>query len=155
MNTQINKQLIIVGLLSFILGAGVMHFSGREYMDHSMEGAKGDNRSGMQMGKMDSAWPDGSTMEGDGNMMMKKDGSMSMESMMMSMNANLKGKSGKELEKAFLTEMIPHHEGAIVMAQAILADKTVRPELTKLATDIVSAQQTEITQMKKWLAEYK
>ena len=98
---------------------------------------------------------DESTIKEDGETMMKKEEGVSMESMMMSMNANLKGKSGRELEKAFLIEMIPHHEGAIVMAQAILADKTVRPELTKLATDIVSAQQTEITQMKKWLAEYK
>ena len=110
--------------------------------------------SDMKMGGMQHTMPDGTVMGGD-NMMMKKEEGVSMESMMMSMNANLKGKSGRELEKAFLIEMIPHHEGAIVMAQAILADKTVRPELTKLATDIVSAQQTEITQMKKWLAEYK
>jgi uncharacterized protein (DUF305 family) len=155
MKERINSKLIIVGLLSFILGAGIMHFSGREYMDHGMRGAKGENMSEMQMGKMDSAWPDGSTVEGDGNMMMKKDGSMSMESMMMSMNANLKGKSGKELEKAFLTEMIPHHEGAIVMAQAVLADPSARTDLRKLATDIVLAQENEIAQMKKWLAEYK
>jgi uncharacterized protein (DUF305 family) len=154
MDTKSNTNIIIVGLISFIIGAGVMHFSGREYMDHSMQGAKGDNTSGMQMGKMDHTMPDGSTMGGDGNMM-KNEGSMSMESMMMSMNANLKGKSGKELEKAFLTEMIPHHEGAVVMAQAVLADPSVRPDLRKLATDIVLAQQTEIAQMKKWLAEYK
>lgn len=148
MKTQINTTLVLAILISFLLGAGIMHYSGRGYMDHGRDQKNSaELLGGHQM-------PDGTVMGGD-NMMMKKEEGMSMESMMMSMNANLKGKSGRELEKAFLTEMIPHHEGAIVMAQTILADKTVRPELTKLATDIVSAQQTEITQMKKWLAEYK
>jgi uncharacterized protein (DUF305 family) len=45
--------------------------------------------------------------------------------------------------------MIPHHEGAVVMAKDLL-QKSKRPELQKLAKAIITSQQTEIDQMKKW-----
>lgn len=83
--------------------------------------------------------PDGTTMGG----------SMTMESMMEDMMANLKGKTGTEFDKAFLSEMIMHHEGAVVMAQAVLTSSQ-RPELIQLAKNIISAQTTEIKMMEDW-----
>ena len=48
--------------------------------------------------------------------------------------------------------MIPHHQGAIDMAQYL--EQSARPELQKLGKDIIIAQQAEIEQMQKWLMEW-
>ena len=91
-----------------------------------------------------------------GSMHKMSDGSMmmSMDSMMMDMLANMKGKTGTELEKVFLQDMIVHHQGAVDMARELLKDKTVRPELAKFAQDIINAQTGEITMQKKWLKDW-
>jgi uncharacterized protein (DUF305 family) len=65
------------------------------------------------------------------------------------MMANLKGKTGDEFDKAFLSEMVVHHQGAVEMAKAVLATSK-RPELIKLANDIISAQNKEIEMMQGW-----
>lgn len=87
--------------------------------------------------------PDGTMMGGS------MGGSMTMDSMMQDMMANLKGKTGNEFDKAFLTEMVMHHEGAVVMAKAVLTSSD-RPELKKLANEIIVAQNKEVSQMRAW-----
>ena len=77
-----------------------------------------------------------------------------MGGMMMNMLANMKGKSGADLEKAFLTEMIKHHQGAVDMARELLKDKSIRPELAKFANDIITAQSKEILMQKSWLKSW-
>lgn len=77
----------------------------------------------------------------------------SMEASMQGMAMGLEGKSGTALEKAFLDEMIVHHRGAIDMAQTLLKG-TNRPELVKLAHDIITAQTGEIALMQKWRLEW-
>jgi uncharacterized protein (DUF305 family) len=84
--------------------------------------------------------PDGSMMSDDGG---------DMGDMMHDMMSGLEGKTGDEFDKAFLSEMIVHHEGAVDMANAVLANSK-RPELLKLAKDIISAQTKEINMMKAW-----
>ena len=74
---------------------------------------------------------------------------MSMDDMVTA----LEGKTGDDLDKTFLSAMIVHHEGAIEMAREI-KDKTARPELQKLADDIIKAQTEEIKQMKEWQKEW-
>ncbi len=49
----------------------------------------------------------------------------------------------------FIDAMIPHHEGAVVMAKAAL-EKSQRPEIKKLANAIIQAQNKEIAEMKQW-----
>jgi uncharacterized protein (DUF305 family) len=51
----------------------------------------------------------------------------------------------------FIDAMIPHHQGAIDMAED-LKKNTQRPELLKLADDIIKAQTAEIEQMRAWRA---
>ncbi|MEK7201153.1 MAG: DUF305 domain-containing protein [Patescibacteria group bacterium] len=84
----------------------------------------------------------------DGNVM--TDTSMGMHDEMANMMASLEGKEGDELDKAFLAEMIVHHEGAVDMAEAVLA-RGKHPEVKQLASNIVAAQTMEIAQMKSWL----
>ncbi|MDQ8045485.1 MAG: DUF305 domain-containing protein [Solirubrobacteraceae bacterium] len=58
-------------------------------------------------------------------------------------------KSARPFDKAFLTDMIPHHQGAITMARA----EVVRggdQELKTLAGGIAATQNAEIIQMAKW-----
>jgi len=65
----------------------------------------------------------------------------------------LESLSGNEFDLEFIQQMILHHEGAIEMAKTI-QEEDGRPEVKELATDIITAQETEITQMKAWLAAW-
>lgn len=76
---------------------------------------------------------------------------MNMHGSMQGMMSGLDGKTGTDLEKAFLDEMVVHHEGAVEMARALL-NGTTRPELVKLGNDIITAQTGEIQMMKQWRA---
>ncbi len=69
-----------------------------------------------------------------------------MKGMMMSMNL---GSADDQFDLRFLNAMIPHHEGAVVMAQDALS-KSKRPEIKKLAAEIIASQKTEIKQMQQW-----
>jgi len=53
-------------------------------------------------------------------------------------------------DRDFLAQMIPHHEGAIDMSKVLLNDG-VRPEVRRLAQEIIAHQQGEIEMMKRWL----
>jgi uncharacterized protein (DUF305 family) len=65
------------------------------------------------------------------------------------MMAGLEGKTGDAFDEAFLSEMIVHHEGAVSMAEAALRNAK-HTELKQMAEAIISAQTTEIAQMKEW-----
>jgi uncharacterized protein (DUF305 family) len=56
-------------------------------------------------------------------------------------------------DKAFIDAMIPHHQSAIEMAQ-VASEKSKNPQIKELAGNIISAQQTEIEQMKQWRKEW-
>jgi uncharacterized protein (DUF305 family) len=69
-----------------------------------------------------------------------------IKSMMMTMDL---GAADAEFDRRFIDAMIPHHEGALTMAQEVLG-KSKRPEIQKLAKDILTSQAAEIAQMKQW-----
>lgn len=53
----------------------------------------------------------------------------------------------------FARAMIPHHEGAIAMAEVLLANGE-DPTLRQMAEEIISAQEAEIAILEQWLAEH-
>jgi uncharacterized protein (DUF305 family) len=69
-----------------------------------------------------------------------------MKGMMMNMDL---GAADANFDLRFINAMIPHHEGALTMAQDALK-KSQRPEIKKLAQDIITSQNAEINQMKQW-----
>ena len=56
-------------------------------------------------------------------------------------------------DKAFIAAMIPHHQSAIEMAK-VAYEESESLRLKKLAENIVSAQQAEIEQMKRWREQW-
>lgn len=62
-------------------------------------------------------------------------------------------KTVANFDEAFLQEMIPHHQMAVMMAQMLLSG-TDRPEMKQLGQDIIDAQEAEIEQMRSWLKEW-
>jgi uncharacterized protein (DUF305 family) len=56
-------------------------------------------------------------------------------------------------DRAFIDAMIPHHQSAIEMAK-VAYEKSENPRIKKLAENIVSAQQAEIEQMKRWREQW-
>lgn len=75
-----------------------------------------------------------------------------MDMSMRDMSAMLVGKSGDELNRAFLEGMIPHHQAAVDMAAFLAASN--KPELVKLGWEIITAQTKEIEQMKQWMVDW-
>ena len=70
---------------------------------------------------------------------------MAMEGMMM----GLEGKTGDEFDKAFIDEMIVHHQGAVDMAKLALTSAK-HTEIKTLAGEIIAAQEKEIEAMTQW-----
>ncbi len=54
-----------------------------------------------------------------------------------------------DFDEAFLSEMIEHHQMAVMMAN-MLDESTNRPEMKKLADAIITAQTKEINDMRSW-----
>ncbi len=71
---------------------------------------------------------------------------------MMQMSMSL-GKADTKFDLRFLEGMIPHHEGAVTMAQDLLK-KSKRPAMQKLAKNIIAGQQKEIDLMKQWRKQW-
>ena len=54
-----------------------------------------------------------------------------------------------DFDKAFIEQMIPHHQMAVMMA-TMLKNSTSRPEMKELAQNIIDAQTKEINNMRGW-----
>jgi len=74
---------------------------------------------------------------------------MSMDQMITS----LQGKTGDNFDKAFLSKMIVHHQGAINMAN-LAKTNAKHDEIKNMANDIVIAQTKEINQMRAWQTDW-
>ncbi|HEY9355517.1 MAG TPA: DUF305 domain-containing protein [Arthrobacter sp.] len=63
----------------------------------------------------------------------------------------LEAAQGTEAAKLFLTQMIAHHEGAVMMAKTVTSQGK-NADAIKLSKDIATAQEAEIKEMKDLLA---
>ena len=91
----------------------------------------------------------GMPMHQPGTMPMNQMGNMGDMSMM----AGLSTLPPARLEAVFMSQMIPHHQGAIEMA-ALVPDRAAHQELKDLATNISTSQAAEIDQMNSWLSSW-
>ncbi len=78
---------------------------------------------------------------------------MGMMDSMAGMTAELEGKTGDDFDKAFVEQMIMHHQSAIDMA-APGEQNAEHQEIKDLTKAIISAQTKEIQQMKQWQQEW-
>ncbi len=85
--------------------------------------------------------------------LMSNNGTGGMSGMMDDMMSGLNGKTGDGFDKAFLEEMIIHHQGAVLMAESALKNAK-HQEIKDLSIGIISAQNNEIAQMKGWLKSW-
>lgn len=77
-----------------------------------------------------------------------------MHQAMAAMNKNMaEAKMTGDANHDFIAMMIPHHQGAIDMARAVLAHSN-DTALRNLAMQIVTEQQNEINIMKAWLENH-
>jgi uncharacterized protein (DUF305 family) len=85
-----------------------------------------------------------SQMMPQGEMMMPQCHMMMMQAMMM---------AGEKTDRHFIEMMIPHHEGAVKMADLALK-RSKRPEIKQLAQSIKRDQTREIAQMTSWYKQW-
>ncbi len=124
--------LLVVAALTLAScgGAGGSGGEGHEGMDHG-GGSGGDQAQ---------------RSSHDGNMSHEGMGhgdEMSSEEMA-AMSREMVTPNGEYSDKAFIDAMVPHHEGAVEMAEVALK-QAEHPEIRNVAEDIVSSQRAEIT----------
>ncbi len=88
--------------------------------------------------------PKGEPLKPAAQSQMMPQGDMMMQAMMM---------AGEKTDRHFIEMMIPHHEGAVKMADLALK-RSKRPEIRKLAESIKSDQAREIAQMTSWYKQW-
>ena len=127
------KQTILYGIAGLIAGIVITGFTAAYAVNNNNNGIK--RMMGMH------------TNTNSQNMMDNNDMSMG------EMNSLLQGKTGDEFDKAFLTEMIMHHQGAIDMAN-LAKTNAKHDEVKTLADNILAAQSKEIDMMQTWQSQW-
>jgi len=136
------------GVIGFLIGAGIVWLV-------SMNAVNTNNASMMNMMGLNLQQQTSTEKESeDDDRNINMHGEMGMGSSMDDMMGSLNDKKGEEFDIAFIEAMIPHHQGAIDMAQAALTNAE-HQEIKDLAVGIIDAQQKEINMMNEWLKMWK
>lgn len=131
-----NKESILYGVVGLMAGVIFAGFSASYAVNNNNQGM-------MRMMGM------GRHITNDNELGMMKNDEMSMTQM----TNMLRDKTGDEFDKAFIEQMIAHHQGAIDMAD--LAKKNAKhDEIRQMADDIISAQSKEINMMRSWQSQW-
>jgi uncharacterized protein (DUF305 family) len=72
---------------------------------------------------------------------------------MQQMATSLQGKKADDYDKAFVADMIEHHQAAVDMAK-LSAKNAKHKEIKQLSQNIITAQEKEIAQMKQWQKQW-
>ncbi|MFN3692984.1 MAG: DUF305 domain-containing protein [Candidatus Paceibacteria bacterium] len=131
---------IMIAAIALILGGASGYYIAHEY------------RSGTDRNYQDEAIPMGMHRMPDGSLMGNGNTANNTNGMGMGMMSGGMGHGMMMVatEKEFLTEMIPHHEEAVVTAKEVLARGATTPEIKTLVEGIITAQEKEIADMKSW-----
>ena len=119
-------------------------------MNHATMGhgaMQGNHGGAMNRGMMDMMGMGGVDIEA-----MPEHVQENMRRMMISMPAMHEGMMIEDADVAFACGMIAHHQGAIDMAEVLLAHGD-DPQMRALAEEIIAAQVGEIEQMTTWLSK--
>jgi uncharacterized protein (DUF305 family) len=128
-----NKESILYGVIGLLAGAIIAGFGATYAVNNNHQGMM--DMMGMHSNTNSQGMMDNSDMS------------------MSDMTSSLKNKTGDDFDKAFISGMIAHHQGAIDMAN--LANQNAKhDEIKNLADDIVAAQTKEITEMKSWQTQW-
>jgi uncharacterized protein (DUF305 family) len=125
-------------------GAGQSQGTNTPSMNHSGMGPGMGPGMGMGTGQGGMPMQPGMPMGQMGDMSTMND---------MSMMASLWKLPPNRLEVVFLTQMIPHHQSAVDMAN-LVPDRAAHQELKDLAKSIIQSQGDEITKMNGWLGSW-
>ncbi len=138
---KVQNQAILYGIIGLLLGVIITGFVASNVVNSNNVGMM--RMMGMNPGMM------AGVERAEGRDMMDEMMGESMGGMV----GSLKGKSGEGFDKEFIAEMIIHHQGAIDMAN-LAKINAKHQEIKDLADDIISAQTSEIDQMKKWQSSW-
>lgn len=144
-----NTQNVLHVLGGVVIGLLIMtiFFPGGWSMMRNTQTTMMQNQSGAQCG------PTGCALNqtGDANPHMMSVGMMGQNMMggSSAMGSGSTMMNAADIDKAFIEEMVPHHQAAVMMATMLKA-RTNRPEMKKLADDIITAQTKEIEMMQNW-----
>ena len=142
-NSQIRK-ILSSGITSILIGGTAVIVATTNVVFPNVVKAE-QSQPEIQQPKGEPLKPIGqSQMMPQGEMMMPQGHMMMMQAMMM---------AGEKTDRHFIEMMIPHHEGAVKMADLALK-RSKRPEIKQLAQSIKSDQTREIAQMTSWYKQW-
>ena len=142
-----SNQPALYGVIGLLTGVILASFTASYAVNHNSTGMM--RTFGMHASSSSSSYTPADTMGSDMMSGTSSAGDMSMNVMV----SELKGVTGDAFDKAFLTEMIAHHKGAIDMA-SLATTQGKHQEVKDLAKNIITAQTGEITQMQAWLKSW-
>lgn len=138
------NQAVLYGFIGLLIGVLVTVFVASSSVNNNNQG---------MMGMMGMRISDGMMDERKEMMEEKEAMHDGMDISMTEMTDSLKGKTGDEFDKAFISGMIIHHQGAIDMANLAKVNAK-HDEIKKMADDIILVQSKEIDMMKEWQKDW-
>mgnify|MGYP001569274451 CR=1 FL=1 len=129
------KENILYGVIGLLGGAIIAVFAATTAVNSNNQGMM--NMMGMH------------TNSSSQDTMNDNDMDMSMNDM----TSSLKDKTDDDFDKAFISEMIIHHQGAIDMA-TLAKQNAKHNEIKNLADAIIIAQTKEISEMQSWQEQW-
>lgn len=145
---------VLLTVAALTLGAcGGQGSGGMEGMDNGNDGGSGGQQAGQQTTAAAGEGTGGMAGEPTGMGMGEMTGMEGMDNGQMgaggmaAMSREMVMEDGEYSDRAFIDAMVPHHQGAVDMAEVAL-ENAQHEEIKNLAEDIVGAQEAEIEELR-------